>query len=60
MSDSNGDKLVGMKEICQYLGVSEATALKWYRECDLPIKKAKGIWIGARSKVDKWFREFPS
>jgi len=48
--------LVGMKEICRYLGVSEATALKWHRELSLPIKKTakSGYWVGSRVKIDEW------
>lgn len=55
-----GDLLVGMKVICQYLGgISEATALKFHRELDLPIwKSAKngtaGIWLGSRRRLDEW------
>lgn len=50
--------LVGMKAICQYLGISEATALKWYRELSLPIKKTSenGYWVGSRVKLDEWAR----
>ena len=58
MADNNGDKLMGMKEICAHLRISESTALNWYRTCSLPIKKAGGIWIGSRHKIDKWYRKF--
>lgn len=54
----NGNNLIGMKEICQVLGVSEATALKWHREYEMPIKKVDGIWIGSRKKLDEWFVKF--
>jgi len=54
------DLLVGMKAICEYLGgISEATALKYHRELDLPIRKSSkngdsGIWLGSRKKLDAW------
>lgn len=57
--DQNGEVLSGMKSICQHLnGISEATALKWYRECGLPIRKAGGIWVSNRKKLDQWSAEF--
>ncbi len=53
------DLLVGMKAICGYIGVSEATALKYYREMGLPIRKGSkngdtGIWLGSKQKIDAW------
>lgn len=57
-STNNDDKLIGMKAICQYLNISEATAIKWHREIDLPIKKACGIWIGSKEKIEKWIKEY--
>jgi hypothetical protein len=57
--EQKGDLLSGMKAICQYLNnVSEATVLKWHRECGLPIKKAAGIWVGSRRGLDRWLVEF--
>jgi hypothetical protein len=57
--DQKGDLLSGMKSICQHLnGISEATVLKWYREYDLPIRKAGGVWIGSRKKMDQWSADF--
>lgn len=56
------DLLVGMKSICRYLGgVSEATALKYHRELDMPMRKSEkngnaGQWLASRSKLDEWSR----
>ena len=51
------DVLFGMKSICEYLdGISEATALKFHREFDLPIKKLGGIWQGSKAKINEWSR----
>lgn len=61
MKDPQPRNLIkGMKGICQYLDISEATALKWYRELDLPIKKTSenGYWVGSRVKLDGWVDEF--
>ena len=54
------DLLFGMKEIRQYLGGrGEATVLQLHREYDLPIyqKKAEGVWMGSRIKIDEWSRK---
>ncbi len=58
MSKENGDNLVGMKDICIFLGVSEVTALKWWREYDLPIKKRGGIWVCSRKKIEEWNKKY--
>lgn len=53
------DMLVGMKEICAFLTVSESTVLKWYRESGLQIKKvAGGTWIGSRKKIQTWLEKY--
>ena len=55
--------LVGMKAICKVLnGISEATALKWHREFDLPIKKTgkAGYWVASREKLEEWARDLAS
>lgn len=57
------DLIVGMKAICQALGVSESTALKWHRENGLPIKKSSkggnaGIWLASRTKLNDWIGEY--
>lgn len=59
MTKSN-EILNGMKEICQYLGKSEPTVLKWARDMGLPIKKTgdNGVWVGSRTKIDAWVVEY--
>ncbi|MCK5680360.1 hypothetical protein KAI46_06065 [bacterium] len=48
------NKLVGMKSICKYLNISESTALKRQRECDMPIKKIGGEWNSTKRALIKW------
>ncbi len=56
---SNPDnKLVGMKDICRYLKISESTALAWKREYAMPIRKIKGIWVTTRPRLDTWFAAY--
>lgn len=48
------DILVGMKAICDFLRVSEATIIKWRKEYeDFPIKK-NGQLTGTRAALQKW------
>lgn len=56
------DVLFGMKAICDHLGRSEATVLKFCREYDdFPVKKENRTgYISSRSKLEEWFREFLS
>ena len=55
----SNDILVGMKAICRYIHRSEATALKYHRELDMPMRKSDkngttGQWISSKSKLDAW------
>lgn len=48
----------GMKEICTFLGRSEATVIKLHRENELPIKKAGGGWTAHRDVLERWWEEY--
>lgn len=47
--------LNGMKEICAFIGRSEATALKLHRENGMPIKKTTGGWTAHRDALEQWW-----
>ncbi len=50
------DMLRGMKSICDYLRMSEATVLKYIREYDdFPVKK-NGNYISSRTALNDWVR----
>lgn len=50
------DVLRGMKAICDFLRMSEATVLRWMREYDnFPVKK-NGSYISSRAKLNSWFQ----
>ena len=52
--DERADILVGMNAICGFLGVSEATVIKYQREYDdFPVKKI-GRLTATRSALQKW------
>ncbi len=47
--------LSGMKEITSYCRRSEATVLKWIRECDFPAEKIGGVgWESDTEVIDEW------
>ena len=47
---------IGMKAICEYVKVSEATVLIWIRESGFPARKVrgKGIWLSDTVAIDAW------
>lgn len=52
------DLLVGMKAICSFLRMSEATVIKWQREYDdFPVKK-NGGYVSSRYKLNIWFQNY--
>ena len=55
--NDGSDVLSGMKEICNFLGVSDKTALDWHKFRGMPIRKEGGIWVGSRKKIEAWNRE---
>lgn len=55
---ATSDLLVGMKAICSFLRMSEATIIKWMREYDdFPVKK-NGGYISSRYKLNVWFQTY--
>jgi hypothetical protein len=56
--DMDTDLLFGMKSICSFLRMSEATVLKWLREYeDFPVKK-NGGYVSSRRKLNIWFQGY--
>jgi hypothetical protein len=54
--EDQADILVGMKSICDFLRVSEATVIKWRREYDdFPVKK-NGQLTSSRAALNEWSR----
>ncbi len=52
-----GRPLKGMKEICQYVGFSEATVLTLIQGAKFPAKKTKGAagtWVSNTASIDRW------
>ncbi len=54
----DADMLVGMKAICSFLRMSEATVIKWTRDFeDFPVKK-NGGYVSSRHKLNIWFQAY--
>lgn len=52
------DVLRGMKAICSFLSMSEATVLRWMREYeDFPVKK-NGQFISSRKRLNAWYQDY--
>ena len=52
-----GRPLKGMKEICQYSRLSEATIISLIKTANFPAKKTSGvvgIWISNTASIDRW------
>lgn len=50
--------LRGMKAICDFMRMSEATVLKYCREYDdFPVKK-NGGYISHRSALNQWLQDY--
>lgn len=47
--------LYGMKAICDYINLTEATVLQRIRECGFPAAKMNGgIWESDTELIDEW------
>jgi hypothetical protein len=54
--NETADILVGMKAICEFIGYSEATIIKWRKEYDdFPVKK-NGQLISSKTALNEWSR----
>lgn len=49
-------KLNGILEICEYLKVSESTAMAMIHHQSLPAVTKDGIWLSDTTDIDKWQR----
>jgi len=45
-----------MAEICEYLGISRDTAVKWIKKNNMPAQKIGRLWKFKTSEVDQWVK----
>jgi excisionase family DNA binding protein len=50
------DRWYSMKEICEHLGISRDTALKWIFEKDMPAHKVGRLWKFKTIEIDSWVK----
>lgn len=50
------NRWLSMNEICEYLGVSRDTALKWINKKNMPAHKIDRLWRFNVNEIDDWVR----
>ena len=50
------NRWLSMTEICQHLGISRDTAIKWINKNNMPAQKIGRLWKFKISEVDEWVK----
>lgn len=50
------DRWLSMSEICEYLGISRDTVVKWISNNNMPAHKIGRLWKFKISEIDDWVR----
>lgn len=50
------DRWLSLAEICNYLGISRDTALKWINVKNMPAHKVGRLWKFQTSEIDEWVK----
>jgi len=50
------NRWLSMTEICQHLGISRDTAIKWINKNNMPAHKIGRLWKFKISEVDEWVK----
>ena len=45
-----------MEEICQYLGISRDTAMKWITKNSMPAHRIGRLWKFKTDEIDEWVK----
>jgi len=56
MMGETENRWLSMTEICQHLGVSRDTAIKWINKNNMPAHKIGRLWKFKISEVDEWVK----
>lgn len=51
------DRYYSMSEICEYLGISRDSALKWIASKGMPAHKIGKKWKFKLSEIDEWVQK---
>lgn len=60
MKACDSDRRAGILGICDYVGYSEATVLKWIKNMNFPARKLNGKWISTTEEVYIFFQKYIS
>ncbi len=52
----NNDRWLSMTEICEHLGISRDTAIKWINIKSMPAHKIGKLWKFKKVEVDSWVK----
>lgn len=57
MGNANSEnRWVSMTEICEHLGISRDTVIKWINKKNMPAHKVGRLWKFKIDEVDEWVR----
>ncbi len=54
------DRKAGILGICDYLGYSEDTIMKWIKTMNFPARKLGGKWVSTTEEVYKFLQDYVS
>lgn len=60
MSDTEPDAIMTVREVCDYLKLSESTIYRLVQEGKLPGRKVGGAWRFSGKGLEEWLGERPS
>lgn len=50
------DRWLSVKEICEYLGVSNDTVYRWIEFHEMPTHKMGRLWKFKKDEIDEWVK----
>jgi len=54
--DNSENRWLSMEEICQYLGISRDTAMKWITKNSMPAHRIGRLWKFKTDEIDEWVK----
>lgn len=60
MKACDSDRKAGILGICDYVGYSEDTVLRWIKTMDFPARKLNKKWVSTTEEVYKFLQDYVS
>lgn len=54
--NASENRWYSMTEICEYLGISRDTAIKWINSNNMPAHKIGRLWKFKTDEIDAWVK----